>query len=397
MKQFRFTFLDANGNQTAGRLAARDRDSAVKLISERYGTLIELKETRSSQRALNSRVSTAEVMLTTQQLAAMLRSGIPLLQSLDVLAADAQSRPMKAILNQTHLAVSEGSTLSDAMAAFPNAFSPLYVKMVTAGEAGGSLPTILSRLAGYLGQVEELKGRVKGALYYPLIVVVIAFLIAGFIFVFGVRQFQQIYAGLNVELPLATRMMLGVGEGLANYWWVVLLLAGAAVWGLKNLLNSPAGVGFRDQVLISMPAIGPLMRKVAVARFARTLATLYAAGVPIVYSLELVAGAAGNRVMEGAVLKALSGLKSGESIVGPLRESGMFPRMAVSMIATGEQSGTLDAMLNELATFYEQQVDLGLRGLVALLEPMAIVLVGLLVGATIVCLGLPLVKIVQVL
>jgi len=267
--------------------------------------------------------------------------------------------------------------------------------MVRAGEAAGRLPGILARLAEYLEKAEELRRKVQGALTYPVVVIGISLAMAVFIFMFGVNQFRDIYAGLNAELPTSTKWVLGIASVLES-WWLALLVGLVALFlALRHFLSSGRGEEFKDRTLLTMPIFGPLMQRLAIARFARTLSTLQASGVPILVSLDLVASSLGNRVMERVVRQGLKNVQEGQSLVVALRESGVFTRMALSMIATGEESGTLDTMLDEVAGFYEVQVETMLKSLISLLEPLTIVGVGIFVALIILALGLPMMNLVQ--
>jgi len=280
---------------------------------------------------------------------------------------------------------------------YPETFSRLYVYMVRAGETGGSLPEILKKLAEYLEKAEELRRKVIAALYYPIAVIVVAILVAIFIFIFGVSQFQQIYEGMGSKLPPATMALINLKEVIMSRWYLILIGFAALSYGTQYYFSTAKGEQVKDAVMLHIPVMGPLFQRLAIARFARTMATLYSGGVPILHALELVAGSMGNSIMEKVVLNAAKKVKEGESITGPLRESGVFTKMAVSIIASGEESGTLDVMLGEISDFYESQVDVMLRALVGLLEPLIIVAVGIFVGALIFALGMPLFNLVQTL
>jgi type IV pilus assembly protein PilC len=395
MAQFAFTALDSEKRSHVGIFVASDRDSAMKNLSEKYEFVIELKEIKARRGLFAGRISGEDLMLMTKQLSTLLRAGVNLIRAIEIIAADTENPNLQAVLVDVESGISEGKPLSEMLSRYPDTFSRLYVFMVKAGETGGSLAELLRKLAIYLENAEELRRKVVAALYYPAAVIVIAILVAIFIFIFGVSQFQQIYAGLGSELPAATKMLIGIKELMAKYWYLIAAAAIALSYGLKLALKTERGRNMFDTALLHLPVFGLLMQRLAIARFSRTLSALYAGGVPIVSALELVAGSMGNSMMEKVVLNALEKVKEGESITGPLRESGVFTKMSVSMMASGEESGTLDTMLNEIADFYESQVDVMLRALVGLLEPVIIVIAGVFVGFLIFALGMPLLNLVQ--
>ncbi len=393
MARFKFLAIDAQKQEVKGFLEAQDRQSALDNLSGKYELVLEVQEEKLTQGLWARGVSAEEVMVVTQQLAVMLKSGMTLRHALNLV--DAESPTLEHILAEVSAGVGEGKSLSDTLEKHPRVFSRLYTSMVRAGEAAGRLPLILTKLAEYLESAEELKRKVKGALTYPVVVIGISMAMAVFIFLFGVNQFRDIYAGLNAELPASTRVVLGIADFLES-WWLPLLIALVAVFfGVRRFLSSGPGETFRDRMLLTMPIFGPLMQRLAIARFARTLSTLQASGVPILTSLDLVASSLGNRIMERVVRQSVKNVQEGQSLVVALRESRVFTRMALSMIATGEESGTLDTMLEEVAGFYEVQVETMLKSLVSLLEPITIVGVGVFVALIIIALGLPMMNLVQ--
>lgn len=395
MPQFSFNAMDKDKRTHVGILEASDRDAAMTNLSEKYEFVLELREIKAKKGFFSRKISGEDLMLTTKQLATLLRSGISLVRALEIIAADTENQNLQAVLAQVESGISEGKPLSNMLEKYPDIFSRLYVYMVKAGETSGSLAEILSKLAVYMEKAEELRRKVIASLYYPIAVIIIAFLMVVFIFIFGVNQFQQIYSGLGSQLPVATLALIGIKEFIMNYWYIIVVLIAALSYGAKHYFKTAKGEQLKDTVMLHLPVFGPLFQRLAIARFARTLATLYSGGVPIIQALELVAGSIGNRMMEKVVLKAVEKVKEGESITGPLRDSGVFTRMAISMMASGEESGTMDIMLAEISEFYESQVDVMLRALVGLLEPVVILVVGVIVGFLIFALGMPLFNLVQ--
>lgn len=325
----------------------------------------------------------------------MSRAGISLNHGLSILLADTKSPALHALLRDIGSQLEEGKSLSEAVAGHPGVFSDLYVHTVLAGEKSGRLPDILFQLVAYMEQAEALRNKVKAALYYPMFILMVATVMSLLLFVFGVREFEEIYQGMNVDLPLFATMVIGVGHFLGRFWWLLLALALAAAWLAARALGTPRGQAWRDELLLRVPGLGELGRQLAMARFARTLSSLVASGVPVLDSLDVVSGSLGNRVVEGALRQAAQQVRAGEALSRPLRESDVFTRLAVSMIAVGEESGTLDKMLEAVAVYYEQQVDHALKAAVSLIEPLVILGVGAVVGSLIIALGLPMLTLVQ--
>ncbi len=397
MPQFVFTILNKDKKTRDGILESTDRDSALKTLADTYGTVLELKEIKEKKGFFAPKVSTEALMVITYQIATMLRSGLTLVRTLEVVAADTEDENLQIILADISAGISEGKSFSEMLRKYPHIFSSIYISMTEAGEQSGKLPEILTKLAEYIENSEDLKRKVKSALYYPVTVIVLASLISLFIFVFGVKQFQDIYSGLGADLPPITRMFINVGDFVYHYWIFILVGIFVAGFFIRQYFSTENGIQVRDRLLLSLPVISPIIRRVAIARFARTLGILFEGGVSILTSLELVSTSMGNRVLEKVVLEALKQVKEGESITYPLRQSQAFTKMAIGMIATGEESGNLPGMLNELARFYEIQVDVMLRAMAGLIEPFVIILVGIFVAILIVALGMPLFNLVQIL
>ena len=397
MPQFAFTCLDQDKKSVTGTIRASDYNTALKALAGQYNVVVQVREIKKRARLFTRKVTGEEIMVFTQQIATMLKAGLPLKRTLDIMMEDADNPTMRNVLSEISSGINRGKALSEMFALYPDIFSKLYLYMVEAGEVGGKLPEILKKLADYIEISENLKKKVKAALYYPAAVMIIAILLSLFIFVFGVKQFEQIYAGLNVTLPRGTLMFIALVNFLSTYW-LLILFACCVIFYLGGMyLKTSRGAFLFDRFTLHLPVMGPLLQRLAIARFSRTLSSLYSGGVPILKSLELVAGSMGNRVMERAVQNLLENIKEGESLASSLRASKVFTSMALSMISTGEESGTLDTMLNELALFYEVQVEIMLKGMASLIEPIIIVFVGIFVGILLVVLGMPLFNLVQVL
>lgn len=397
MARYVFSAIEDGGRIASGIIEAQTKDDAFKTLSEKFGVVTEINEIKKIRGFFEMPISGEDVMVFSQQLATMLRASMILPRALEIIAADTENKRLQGIIAEIASGVTKGQSLSSQMARFPEIFSRVYLSLVEAGELSGKLPEILKKLADHLESDENLKRKVKAAFYYPVTVVIIALIISAFIFLFGVRQFQEIYAGLGAKLPPLTEFTIGVGNFIWNYWVIVVALMLFVIYLIKRFLATTTGQYARDRFLFNAPVLGPIMKRLGIAYFSRTLSVLYSSGVPILQSLELLAGGTGNRIMGDVIKKTLKDVTEGESITAPLRKSGVFTRMAIGMIATGEESGTLVLMLEEIANFYEVQVDVMLRAMTTIIEPIVIVFLGIFVGFLIISLGLPLLNLVQAL
>jgi type IV pilus assembly protein PilC len=325
----------------------------------------------------------------TRQFSVMIDAGLPLVQCLEILANQQEHKNFQKILLQVRQDVEAGSTLADAMRRHPKAFDSLYVNMIAAGEAGGILDTILERLSVYIEKSVKLRNQVRAAMIYPIAVIVIAAIVVAVILLKVIPTFAALFTSLGAELPLPTRVVIYCSNFLARYWWAFLLVIGAAVFAFRRYYATHNGRRVVDGLLLKAPVLGMILRKIAVARFCRTLATLTSSGVPILESLDITARTSGNAIVEDAILGVRKSVEGGKTIVEPLRESGVFPNMVVQMIGVGEQTGALDAMLNKIADFYEDEVDTAVAGLVKLLEPVMIFILGVVIGGIVIAMYLP--------
>jgi type IV pilus assembly protein PilC len=334
-------------------------------------------------------IKTRDIVIFTRQFATMINAGLPLVQSLTILAQQTENKALKEVTRQVVYDVEAGNTLADALSKHPKAFSGLYVNMVAAGEAGGILDTILMRLATFLEKNDALIRRVKGAMIYPGVIFSVAIIAVTILLVFVIPTFQEMFAAVNMELPLPTRIVIGMSSGLISYWWMILLSIGALVFALRRYYVTPDGRKRIDGMLLRAPVLGDVLRKAAVSRFTRTLGTLVSSGVSILDGLEITAKTAGNRVVHDAVMESRASIAGGETIAAPLERSRVFPPMVISMIAVGEQTGGLDEMLSKIADFYDDEVDVAVASLLSLMEPLMIVVLGVIVGGMIVAMYLP--------
>src|SRR5467141_3278190 len=336
-------------------------------------------------------VTAKELAVFTRQFSVMIDAGLPLVQCLEILAGQQENKFFQKVLTGTRSAVEGGATLSAAMRQFPKVFDGLYVNMVEAGETGGILDTILQRLSQYIEKNVKLQRAVKSALVYPVGVLTVAGGVITLLLWKVVPIFGTLFAGLGVALSLPTRIVIGMSNFVGSYFGLMILIAVvAAIVGIKIWYGTPQGRYIIDAGLLKAPLIGLLLRKIAVARFTRTLGTLISSGVPILEGLDITAKTAGNAVVERALLKVRKGLEEGKSLTEPLRETEVFPGMVTQMIGVGEQTGAMDAMLQKIADFYEDEVDAAVKDLLTALEPVMIVFLGLVVGGVVISMYLPL-------
>jgi type IV pilus assembly protein PilC len=310
-------------------------------------------------------------------------------QCLDILGRQEPHKGFSGVILKTREDVEAGASLADAMKKHPKTFDALYANMIAAGEAGGILDTILKRLATYIEKSVKLKGEVKSAMIYPVAVIVLAALVVGAILWKVIPTFAQLFSGLGAQLPLPTRVVIAASNGIVAYGWILLIVLGGAGYGLKSYYATDNGRHVIDAIMLKMPILGDILRKVAVARFCRTLSTLLASGVPILDGLDITARTSGNAIIEDAILVTRSGIERGETVSGPLKDTNVFPSMVTQMINVGETTGALDAMLSKIADFYEEEVDSAVAGLLTLMEPVMIAFLGVVVGGIVIAMYMP--------
>jgi len=339
------------------------------------------------------KVKSKDLALFTRQFSVMLDAGLPLVQCLEILAQQQDNKFFQKVIFQTRADVEAGMTLADAMARHPRVFEPLYTNMVAAGETGGILDVILQRLSTYLEKMVKLKSDVKSALIYPIAVIVISIIVISVIMIVVIPAFKNIFEGLlgpGEHLPWLTELVVSISQFMASYWWLIGMVVGMIVFAAKAWYKTEKGQHVIDGLILKLPVIGPIMRKIAVARFSRTLSTLLSSGVPILESLEITSKTAGNIVVSEAIQKVRTGIEQGQTFVEPLKASGVFPIMVSQMIGVGEQTGALDAMLSKIADFYEQEVDAAIANLLSLMEPAMILFLGVTIGTIVIAMYLPL-------
>ena len=392
MAQFEYTAKNATSGQILkGTMDVPTRDEVIAFIRKNRMILVSVREapTQLSFKLPGGGVKTRDVVIFTRQFSTMINAGLPLVQSLSILAQQTENKTLKDITKAVVYDVEAGNTLADALAKHPKAFSGLYVNMVAAGEAGGILDTILMRLATFLEKNDALVRKVKGAMVYPAVIVTVAIVAVAVLLVFVIPTFSSMFASVNMELPLPTRIVIGASDLLTRWWWAIIVGAVLLVLGIRSYYRTPNGRKNIDGLLLRAPVLGDLLRKSAVSRFTRTLGTLISSGVSILDGLEITAKTAGNRVVHDAVMQSRQSIAGGETIAGPLQTSGVFPPMVISMISVGEQTGGLDEMLTKIADFYDAEVDVAVSALLSLMEPVMIVVLGVIVGGMVVAMYLP--------
>jgi type IV pilus assembly protein PilC len=393
MPVFTFSGKNSAGEKITGeRMAANKQVLATQLRREQIATPT-IRE-KGKEFALpifgSGKVSTKEIAVFFRQFSVMIDAGLPLVQCLEILAANQENSAFQKTLTGVRTTVEGGSTLANAMRLYPKVFDDLTTNMIEAGETGGILDIILQRLATYVEKAVKLRSAVKSALIYPVSVISLAVLIVGALLKWVVPIFSNLFAGLGVALPLPTRIVMGLSGFVGQFWWFFIVGGVGMVFAVKYIRKDPRGRYWMDYGMLKLPIVGILLRKIAVARFTRTLGTLITSGVPILEGLSITARTSGNAVLEEALMKVRKAIEEGRTIVDPLRESGVFPNMVTQMIGVGEATGAMDNMLQKIADFYEDEVDTATKDMLAMLEPVIIGVLGVCVGGIVISLYMPL-------
>jgi type IV pilus assembly protein PilC len=395
MPTFAYAGRTRAGHTVTGEHIADTMDAAVAALRRQQIQITKIDAVKAKAEAKpkaakgGAKVPAKNLAIFTRQFSVMIDAGLPLVQCLDILGKQEPHKGFSQVILKTREDVESGAALADAMKKHPKTFDALYSNMIAAGEAGGILDTILKRLATYIEKSVKLKGEVKSAMIYPVAVIVIAALVVGAILWKVIPTFAQLFAGLGAQLPLPTRIVIAASNGIVAYGWMVIVAIGAAGYGLKSYYATDNGRHVIDRIMLKMPVLGDILKKVAVARFCRTLSTLLSSGVPILDGLDITARTSGNAIIEDAILLTRSGIERGETVSGPLRETNVFPSMVVQMINVGETTGALDAMLSKIADFYEEEVDAAVAGLLTLMEPIMIAFLGVVVGGIVIAMYMP--------
>jgi len=396
---FAYTGRTRAGETVTGERIADTMDAAVAALRREQVQVTKISPAKEKAAKAEAKkagggkttkaVSAKTLAVFVRQFSVMIDAGLPLVQCLDILGNQEEDKNFAEVILQTRSAVEGGAALADAMRRFPNSFDALFTNMIAAGEAGGILDTILKRLAVYIEKAVKLKGQVQSAMIYPVAVVVIAGVVVGVILWKVIPTFAAMFEGLGAELPLPTRIVIALSNNLVAYAPFVLPAIGLAGYGFKQYYKTDGGRHAVDAVMLKMPVLGMLLRKIAVARFCRTLSTLIASGVPILDGLEITARTSGNAIIEDAIMATRKSIERGETISAPLRETAVFPSMVTQMISVGEATGALDAMLAKIADFYEEEVDTAVAGMLTLMEPLMIAFLGVVVGGIVIAMYMP--------
>jgi type IV pilus assembly protein PilC len=397
MLEFSYKARSANGSITAALIEAPDQKAAIDKLRSQKLIIMEIREVKGNPvlafikriNPFGKSVGAKELVLFSRQFSTLVTAGIPIVQGLTILIDQVQTPLFKSIVTKIREDIEQGISITDAMKKHPGAFSDLYVAMIRAGEVGGILDTILERLSAYLESSEELKGKIKGAMIYPAVISCVAGVVTLFLIIFIIPTFQNIFSSFGAELPLPTRILIGFSNVLRHYFLLVAAFPVAVFVGFTQFRKTEKGRLLVDTYVLKLPLFGLLLKKVSVAKFSRTLGTLIKSGVPILQALDTVAKTSGNKVIENAILSACVSIREGERMAEPLRKTNVFPAMVIQMIAIGEETGSLDTMLNKIADFYDQEVDVAVKGLTSMIEPLIMVGMGIVIGAIVLAMFLP--------
>ncbi len=397
MPTFAYSGRTRTGQTVSGEHVADNMDAAVAALRRDNIMVTRIDAAKAEKAAKPAKakppkgksVPAKNLAIFTRQFSVMIDAGLPLVQCLEILGKQEPNKHFAAAILKVREDVEAGAALADAMKRHPKTFDALYSNMIAAGEAGGILDTILKRLAVYIEKAVKLKGEVKSAMIYPVAVIIIATLVVGAILWKVIPTFASLFEGLGAQLPLPTRVVIAMSNGIVAYGWILIIALGLIGYGVKSYYGTDGGRHLIDRLMLKAPILGNILRKVAVARFCRTLSTLLASGVPILDGLDITARTAGNAIIEDAIQTTRSGIERGETVSGPLRETNVFPSMVVQMINVGETTGALDAMLSKIADFYEEEVDTAVAGLLTLMEPVMIAFLGVIVGGIVIAMYMP--------
>lgn len=384
------------GEAQEGVLVSESRDAAAATLKRNGIEVTGISAMAAKGTKSFGKVKPKDLAIFTRQFSVMIDAGLPLVQCLEILGAQQQDKGFQKIIEAVREDVEKGLTLQAALSKHPKAFNDLYVNMVGAGESGGILDVILQRLSGYIEKAVKLTAKVKGAMTYPVAVITIAIAVVVIIMVKVIPVFSAMYDGLGSKLPFPTLVCMALSSALINYSWLIIIAVALIVVGLRQYYKTPAGRLQIDAFMLKIPIIGDVLRKVAVARFCRTLGTLISSGVPILEGMDITARTAGNMVIQNAILKSKDAVEQGRNIATPLAETKVFPPMVVQMVGVGEATGALDAMLSKVADFYEDEVDNAVANLTSLMEPIMIAMLGGIIGFIVIAMYLPIFNLANV-
>jgi type IV pilus assembly protein PilC len=386
---------DRNGKLVKGEMRAAG-DHVVNATLRRQGIIVtKIRRQRTSR---GGSVKEKDVTLFTRQMATMMKAGVPLLQSFDIVGKGHANPAVARLLMELKTEVETGSSLAAAFRKYPLYFDALFCNLIQAGEAAGILETLLDRLASYKEKILAIKAKIKSALFYPVAIIVVAFIITAVIMIFVIPAFKQVFTSFGADLPAPTLFVMAVSDGFVKYWWIIFPAVIGGVWGFFELWKRSVPVQiFMDRMMLRIPVFGELVRKSTIARWTRTLSTMFAAGVPLVEALESVGGASGNYIYVMATKEIQQKVSTGSSLTAAMQEANVFPSMVIQMVSIGEESGALDNMLGKVADFFEAEVDEAVKALSSLMEPMIMVVLGVLIGGMVIAMYLPIFKLGQAL
>ena len=399
MATFAYVGRTRSGAVKKGELSAKTRDEAVDQLRKQSVVVTSLEEKKGGAGkftlSFGSGLTDKDLVVFTRQFGTMINAGLPLVQCLEILSTQSENKVLRETIGEVKTSVEAGSTFSDALRRYPKVFDDLYVNLVHAGEVGGLLDTILTRLAVYIEKAMKLKGQIKSAMIYPLTIMGVAVAVITILMLFVIPIFAKMFlelSGGKVALPGPTQIVIDVSNFFIAYWYVILGAIVGTIVGIKKYYATVKGRLVIDTLLLKLPVVGDLIRKASVAKFTRTLGTLLSSGVPLLDGMAICAKTSGNKVVEGTLLAARTSISGGKTIADPLAASGVFPKMVTHMIAVGESTGALDAMLGKIADFYEDEVDQAVTSLTALLEPAMMVFLGIVIGFIVIAMYLPIFK-----
>lgn len=385
------------GKDKSGKVVKGDMRAAGTVIIKSTLRRQGIKVTKIKKTQSGGTITDKDITLFTRQLATMMKSGVPLLQAFDIVGKGHTNRAVAKLLMDVKTEVETGSNLADAFRKYPLYFDALFCNLVGAGEAAGILDTLLDRLATYKEKIQAIKGKIKSALFYPISIIVVAFVITAVIMIFVVPAFKDLFEGFGADLPTPTLVVMSISDFFVEYWWAIFGGVGGGIYGFMYAWKRSVPMQkVMDRLVLKLPILGDVIRKATIARWARTLSTMFAAGVPLVESLDSVAGAAGNYVYYDATKKIQLEVSTGNSLMASMTDANVFPNMVIQMVAIGEESGSLDSMLSKIADFYEAEVDDAVDALSSLMEPVIMVVLGTLIGGMVVAMYLPIFKMGQV-
>lgn len=399
MSTFNYKARTISGQMMTGQLDADNERMLISKLSAMGYAVISVEQVKKTQPLKDifskfQRIHLKSISIFARQFSTMINAGLSLVKCLDILSQQTEDKKLQEVIKQVKQAVEDGSTLSSAFGQFPAVFPPMFTNLVNAGEIGGVLDDVMARIASFLEKEQMLKGKVKSAMTYPAIVLFVATGIVLFLVTFVLPTFISMFEGMELELPLPTKILLGISNAIRNYWYIWPFVLVGVVIGFLRYISTPTGKRQYDKIILKVPVFGMLNSKVAISRFANTLGMLLSSGVPVMQALEVTANVAGNVVVTEAIMTSRISIREGENIAGPLADSGVFPPMVTQMIAVGEETGNLGGMLQKISDFYDMEVENTLQSLTSLLEPLLMVGMGVVVGFIVISMFLPMFKLI---